>query len=270
MPTGRLLALQIKSGKSYFGRRGTDGITYYGDPAHLDYWFRHSLPVVVVLYHPVEKKAYWQVVSPETVQHTKKRWKLLVPWGNELGASAAPALERHAEGDPLVLMMRTFEMARPWMELLRAGEVLLLDVDEWVNKSSGRGDFQLKTVGRYGNEHVIRTWPFQIFPGIPYEELIPRLFPWAELEVHVPTYDYAEEDLWEQEEGMWDSEEGRYIVMGDSFADWRARRPSGLRPYEENGEIAKWRLALTLGSLGEAFLILHDFLAEQDKLDEDS
>jgi hypothetical protein len=33
-------------------------------------------------------------------------------------------------------------------------------------------------------------------------------------------------------------------MVGDSFAEWRDRQPSGLRPYEVGDEIAKWRLRL--------------------------
>jgi hypothetical protein len=265
---GRVLALQIKSGESYFERTSDAGITYYGDRAHLAYWLSHSLPVVVVLYRSAEKKAYWQIVSPTSVEKTEKRWKLIVPWENQLDDASAGVLARYAEGDPLVLMMRRFEMERQWMERLRDGELLLLDVDEWVNKSSGRGDFRLLTLDRHLDEQVVRDWPFQLFPGVPYEELIPRLFPWAKIEVHEPTYDQADEDRWEQDEGIWDSEEGRYIVYGASFEDWRKRQPSGLHPYEDNGEVARWRLQLTLGPVGEAFLVLHEFL--QDELAEES
>lgn len=42
--TGRLIALQIKSGASYFKKRG-ENFVYYGSREHLDYWTNHSLPV---------------------------------------------------------------------------------------------------------------------------------------------------------------------------------------------------------------------------------
>lgn len=45
-------------------------------------------------------------------------------------------LEQHAEGDPLALLLRRLELERQWM-----GEVLVLDVHEWINKSSGRDTF---------------------------------------------------------------------------------------------------------------------------------
>src|SRR4051812_1881844 len=50
-PTGKLLALQIKSGASYFKKRG-NAYVFHGEMRHLDYWTRHSLPVFLILYHP--------------------------------------------------------------------------------------------------------------------------------------------------------------------------------------------------------------------------
>src|SRR5262249_29865810 len=49
--TGKLIALQIKTGASYFRRYGIDYI-YYGEKRHLEYWLGHSLPVLLVLHDP--------------------------------------------------------------------------------------------------------------------------------------------------------------------------------------------------------------------------
>jgi len=40
-PTGKPVALQIKSGPSFFKRKGSDYI-FYGEPRHLNYWSNHS------------------------------------------------------------------------------------------------------------------------------------------------------------------------------------------------------------------------------------
>lgn len=164
----------------------------------------------------------------------------------------------------MALWLRRFELDRPWMEAIREGQYLVLDVEQWVNKSSGRGAFRLVLFARHLDEKLVRDWPFLILPGVPYEEVIPGLFPWAIVEVDEHTYDDADEDRWREEEGIWDSEEGRYIVM-EPFEEWQARQPTGLRPYQDDGEVAKWRLHLTLGPLGEAFLTIRDFV--QDTLD---
>jgi hypothetical protein len=50
-PTGKLVALQIKTGASHF--RVTNGVLiYYGNATHLEYWTGHSLPVLLVAHLP--------------------------------------------------------------------------------------------------------------------------------------------------------------------------------------------------------------------------
>jgi hypothetical protein len=51
-PTGRLIALQIKSGSSYFAEPARGGWVFRGSDTHLLYWFRHALPVVLLLHDP--------------------------------------------------------------------------------------------------------------------------------------------------------------------------------------------------------------------------
>jgi Domain of unknown function (DUF4365) len=70
--TGRLLALQIKSGESYFHEPVPDGFVYRGDSEHLEYWLNHTLPVVVVICNPLFQEAYWQVIAEETIEKTSR------------------------------------------------------------------------------------------------------------------------------------------------------------------------------------------------------
>ncbi len=49
---GKLLALQIKAGTNWFSEPGPAGWWFRPDAGHVQYWKDHSLPVVVVLYHP--------------------------------------------------------------------------------------------------------------------------------------------------------------------------------------------------------------------------
>lgn len=71
-PTGRLLALQIKSGKSFFRKRG-DNYVYYGEERHLRSWRGHSLPVIIVLHHPETGLTLWQRVSMRARSDSTRR-----------------------------------------------------------------------------------------------------------------------------------------------------------------------------------------------------
>ena len=82
--TGKLIALQIKSGNSWFKEKTTDGFVFRGKTEHLEYWQKHSLPVMVVLYDDEEKIAYWQAVNSSNVQKTNKAWKLIIPFEQQI------------------------------------------------------------------------------------------------------------------------------------------------------------------------------------------
>ena len=77
--SGRLLALQVKAGDSYFDERDGTDIIFRTDSDHIDYWLNHSLPVAVCLCDLAEAEVYWQIVSPETVISTGKGFKIKVP-----------------------------------------------------------------------------------------------------------------------------------------------------------------------------------------------
>jgi hypothetical protein len=143
-------------------------------------------------------------------------------------------------------------------------------VEEWVNKLSGRGTVRVSIERRRGKDHLVRTLEF-LAPGWSYAELLPSMFPWARLGLDEETYDDADHDQWDLETGAWDSEDGRYIVHSEDF-DKRAAASNevGLRPYGDDGEVARWRLVASLGPIGEAFLDLEPFLVDGQLPDEGS
>jgi hypothetical protein len=96
MATGKLIAVQIKSGASYFDHEDSDGIIFRGKLEHLDYWLNHDLPVIVVLYDPRSEMAYWQKVTPAHVTRTSESWKMSVPRRQKLDATQASQLEEIA------------------------------------------------------------------------------------------------------------------------------------------------------------------------------
>lgn len=77
--TGKLIALQIKTGPSWFRESNSQGYTFRGDNEHLSYWIKHSLPVLIVLHNIDKKISYWQAVKTENIIPTGKGWKILVP-----------------------------------------------------------------------------------------------------------------------------------------------------------------------------------------------
>ncbi len=82
--SGKLIALQIKSGVSWFKEKTMDGYIFRGDKNHLEYWLNHSLPVVIVLCDTDSDIAYWQTISKNTISYTKKGWKVTVPYEQQV------------------------------------------------------------------------------------------------------------------------------------------------------------------------------------------
>ncbi|MEV6242649.1 DUF4365 domain-containing protein [Lentzea sp. NPDC051838] len=100
--TGRLLALQIKAGPSWFRRPGPGGWWYYASERHARYWNGYSLPVVIVLYDPETKRGYWELVNDDTVVPTSSGGKkVLVPQTQVLDEFSRDALQAIAENRPV-------------------------------------------------------------------------------------------------------------------------------------------------------------------------
>lgn len=259
--TGQLLAAQIKSGPSYFKKESDEGWWYALNKDDLAYWLEHALPVVVIICDPDTKSAYWQAVNEHTVVTGKRGGKkLLIPRTQELRQPSKYALERVAEGKPYELRVRKLRLSLPWMRLLQSGRRILLEADEWVNKSSGRGDVQIVSVDE-ANEDRVELGGWFIMVGLrPYEDVLPSLFPWADAILHEETYDEADHEAWEAECVRYDREGDRFV--SESFEDWMVGREGdgSLRPYSNSAnEVDHWRLELVLNDLGKGFLAVDQY-----------
>lgn len=145
--TGRLIAALIKSGASYSRNTHPDGWWFRLDKDDLEYWLDHALPVLVLLYDPETDAAYWEAVNHHTIVTGKRGGKrLLVPKAQQLNRASQAALADAAAGKPEELRLRQLRLALPWMRLLQSGRRILLEANEWVNKTSGRGDIQIVSV----------------------------------------------------------------------------------------------------------------------------
>jgi Domain of unknown function (DUF4365) len=258
----RLLALQIKGGTSYFDEPGPGGWWFRPKDKHVRYWRDHSLPVAVVLYHPDADLCYWQLVRRDTLIETSTgSWKLLVPEAQMLDDSARAPLKAAAQGDPYELRLRELRLAKPWMDMLASGTRLVADFQEWVNKTSGRGSVSIGVDHEDGNEpEELVTWHFLAGPT-SYAEAVPKLFAWADADVHEETYEDAEYDQYEAECSHWDEDDQ---FFSETFEEWRQGPIArGIRPYmNAAGEVDYFRIELTLNELGKAFLIVDGFATD--------
>jgi hypothetical protein len=91
--TGRLVAIQIKSGNSYLEEAKDSYFVYRPDAQHVDYWLEHTLPVIVCLCDTENEIVYWERVAKDTVESTGKGYKLAVPQARQFGPQAREALK---------------------------------------------------------------------------------------------------------------------------------------------------------------------------------
>lgn len=247
-PTGRLVAAQIKAGDSYLREKTATGYVYRGTKVELLYWLGHTLPVIVILYDAQDNVAYWQSVDSTHIKETKKGWKMVVPFNQRLGAAAKRELRHLADGPPDTKRLAQLRVARRWMEIIHDGERLLLEATEWLNKSSGRGNMRLIAQDDNLEERVVEDWPLTMFPMAQYVDVFPVLFPWADISIDEDFYEFYDEQEHDLHYGVWDSE-------------WRESLAK-VRPYECDGEVASYRLGLTLNEIGKAFLVLDPYLRD--------
>lgn len=80
--TGRLLAVQIKSGKSYLNDRG-EYFVYYADESHIKYWKLYSIPVILCIYNPETGNTYFQSIKSHSQDFSNK---ICIPKGQILSS----------------------------------------------------------------------------------------------------------------------------------------------------------------------------------------
>lgn len=149
--------------------------------------------------------------------------------------------------------------------MLKSGTRLIVDFEEWINKTSGRGTVSIGIDHEDGNEpEELATWNFFVGPA-RYAEAVPKLFAWADAHVHEETYNDPEYDQYETECSIWEDGE-RFLTQ--EFEEWRsALVERGIRPYGNiAGEVDQYRTELRLNELGRAFLTVDLFATEGARL----
>lgn len=242
-PTGKLIALQIKTGMSQF-RETDDAFIYYGSLVHLDYWTGHSLPVILVAHLPESGQTMWALIDETTVRRTGKKWKIAIKKSNMLGQETLDALEKVSEGTPGQQRLRQLSIDEPLMRHIEKGGKVSVELEDWVNKSLGRTPVRVFVHDEDGNETLSQDW-FLYYTGYGMKGLAEALFPWATASVDADFYD---------EQG--DPDEG------DNGLAWPDQASDAIYPYTEaGGEIDYYRLVLTLNDLGRGFLTVSEYLS---------
>jgi hypothetical protein len=90
--TSQIVAVQVKSGLSYFDKRSARGWKFYPEDKHRNYWEFFPLPVLLVLHNPESGIAYWADVRQALRNPGAKRAFVEVPEDNRLDRTEVTAL----------------------------------------------------------------------------------------------------------------------------------------------------------------------------------
>jgi len=243
-PTGKLAALQIKTGASHFNEK-KHAFVYYGKNEHLDYWLNHSLPVLFVAHFPSSGVTLWVHVTEKSVVRTKKAWKVEIPKSNIFGTEYANSIAEVFEGTSAQHEMRRLAIDEPMMRHIVDRGRVSVRFEDWINKSLGRTPVEVFVYDENGDEELSREW-FLYYRGFGPKGLVEALFPWATAVVDQEFYD-----------------ENSRAIDEDNGVSYQCDPEEHIYPYDEAaGEVEYYQLKLTLNDLGNAFLVLSDHLRE--------
>lgn len=261
-PTGDLIAIQIKSGTSYLSERTNNHIVFRTDDNHIQYWFGHSLPVILILYDPQEDACYWENISEETIVSTGKGWKVAVRIDKILTKESLAELREITQPPPYIKKLNKLRLDKKWIQLLAEDEIIYVEYEDWINKSLHRFEIRIGCTSKDGIESEV--WPTLYGAGLSMEEAIAHMLPWADYKMDLDThYDFMK-SVWFDECYMGRDDGTPYFLK--PFSEWY-QRPEGIVPISENGETERYRLILSLNKTGKAFIDLDEYLSEDDNLD---
>ena len=82
--SGAFIAIQLKSGNSFFKNETDHEYNLYIDHNHIEYWLKSLLPVVFIAYNPDILEAFWVKIERSTIAEKRKSYKISIPKKNKL------------------------------------------------------------------------------------------------------------------------------------------------------------------------------------------
>lgn len=244
-----MIALQVKTGVSYFRIDSNGDYAFYFEDKHKKYWETYHIPVVIVLYDPNSELLICKEFSKETIMSTGKGYKIVI-CKFETFENFLETRGNTISKLPDFLYNYNYMITQiPFIEMLQNGYDIVLNSEEWVNKSSGRGHISLDIF----NDGVLSKtfhWDYW-FPYQPYEDVFVRLFPWADFEADDEYYKDDDLNNYYNDVCFYDSEDDKYIG-GIYFDEYRKKLPK-IRGVLHAGEVATYKLHLKVNDFGRSF-----------------
>lgn len=262
----QLLALQIKSGSSWFKERKDENYIFRDiNERQYYYWTTNSLPCIVVLYNPDDNTCIWQKLTSDTIKRTSngkgKSFFVEVPISQMfLSEKSNEKLVSFTNLPEYIANYNFLLSQKEFMEALKKGGKIKLHSTEWIHKCSGKGNIEL--IIQYDNQEYVFSYPYW-FPFTSYTDVFSQLFPWAQFEADEEFFQKKDENDWREYNCYYDVEEKEWIVVGETFEEFR-KKLNPMRCILHSGEVAEYMMYLRLNDLGEAFIKLDEFLSQKN------
>lgn len=216
--TGKLIALQIKSGESYFIRRKGEDYIFASDLKHLDYWVRQPIPVFVILHNPANGLTLWQKIDKRLTVETASGFTIVIPSTNVLDERSKAFLSEGIASDPEFVRRFNLAFDFPMMQRLIDKEEVYFEVNEWVNKTLNMRDIGVYFDEIGGNrepEFMIRVWT----PARGISEFVNDHYPWLDHEL-IETNEALGGEVEVHTLHVWVNELGKqYIALEEFYAN---------------------------------------------------
>lgn len=179
---GKLIALQIKTGTSYFRRRG-DGYVYYGEERHREYWVNHSLQVFLILHDPQSGLTLWQRIERHLIEEGKDgRWAIPIPADQTLDEAHEHFIAAGIASDLSSIKRARLALDIPLIrDFAEYGEGFMR-IQDWVNKTLNFR-YPAIIVGDDPDGEVWKKFDFGA-PTYTVEYFMAFFFPWLDWKLH--------------------------------------------------------------------------------------
>ena len=259
----QLLALQIKSGESWFKEKKRNCIIFRDiNERQYNYWTTNALPCIIVLFNPVNKLCIWEKLSVKTIKKTRngrgRGYYVEVPINQVfLDDSSIKKLLSYSNLPDYITNYNFLLSQKKFMQIIQNGGAVKIHSMEWVNKCSGRGETELII----DDGHSVKKYRYPYwFPYTPYIDVFPKLFPWAIFTADEEFYKDYDEACWRELNCWYDQEGDEWILVGDTYENFR-KQLDPMRYIDHMGEVEEYMMVLSLNELGRSFLAIDDYLS---------
>lgn len=261
-PTGKFIGVQIKTGESYFKEKKSGSYIYRPDSAHVEYWIKNSLPIIVVLHNPNSGITIWEVIKESTVEKKKVKYKMMIAEDKSLDVDSKDLLLELTEDPPLISKFKRLLLDIDIIRKLQEGKKLTIDLRSWVNKTSGKADIKIieelveanHEKGVKASERVLQEYTAI---GVYGHQSLFSMFPYADFKIDSEFYEYYSEYDEDNVPGY------KLVFNEDRFHGYHLP----VIPYSDNGETASYRLQMHLNDYGKSFLNFHEFIGGYKQLE---